>query len=877
VPESGSLYFTNARAIGSTLTGYTSGSGVVAATDTILQAIQKLNGNVSGLVTGVSSVFGRTGAVVATSGDYNTSQVTENTNLYYTEGRVSANTDVAANTAARHAAVTIGTANGLSLSTQALSLAAASTSVTGALTSTDWNTFNNKLSTATAASTYVTYTGATGNVTLGTNSFTAGVGSFASSGGSDTFAINHSSGSGIALNITKGGNGEGLYINKTSGSGNAATIIGTLNATTLVKSGGTSSQFLKADGSVDSSTYLTTSSASSTYLPLAGGTLTGALSGTSATFSGNVGIGNTASCPLDVTANNSTAIHLRLRGRASDNIGQMEFWNNAQSTRYGYIAADSTSMGISTTQDIPLLFGTNTTTRLTIASTGAATFSSSVTAAQLNSLNNSTTTQAVFLLNNTSTNGGYSEIRKQFSSSDSSYSSGIRFIKESTGANYGSSIGFLTETDSGSQSYDYAMYIKNRSVGIGTSSPTNNLSILGADQTSTPTLGTNAGKFGMFNGVGSGTYGMIMGVINNGNSYIQVQRIDGTATAYNLLLQPSGGNVGIGTSSTSQRLSVVNSDDSINSIASFSANNLTQATEIWYAGIRMGGTATNVDLSLASKGAANIIFSTNLTTERMRITSGGNVDISNSGIGNDSGDRSLNIYGSLGSANNDVAAVQMIQMWNGSAYRSIVACQQDIAGGNASSAMVFKTSFFNGSGVTTAERMRITSSGDFLVGKTSNSATVEGFMVYNTNTADGQVFSSIPTAANSYHVYDVSAGTFRFYVSGGGTINATNTTISSISDVRLKENISDLEIGLDAIMALRPRKFDWKKESGNSGKNIRGFIAQEFEEIFPDLIDESLNKSPEGESYKQIRQDLIPVLVKAIQELKAEIEELKNK
>jgi hypothetical protein len=122
--------------------------------------------------------------------------------------------------------------------------------------------------------------------------------SFTSSGGSDTFAINHSSGSGIALNITKGGNGEGLYINKTSGSGNAATIIGTLNATTLVKSGGTSSQFLKADGSVDSSTYLTTSAASSTYLPLAGGTLTGALSGTSATFTNSgtgIGVGITNS------------------------------------------------------------------------------------------------------------------------------------------------------------------------------------------------------------------------------------------------------------------------------------------------------------------------------------------------------------------------------------------------------------------------------------------------------------------------------------------------------------------------------------------------------------------------------------------------------
>ena len=92
----------------------------------------------------VTSVFGRTGAVIATSGDYTTTLVTEGTNLYYTEGRVSANTDVAANTAARHNAVTIGTANGLSLSTQQLSLALASGSTTGALSSTDWTTFNNK-------------------------------------------------------------------------------------------------------------------------------------------------------------------------------------------------------------------------------------------------------------------------------------------------------------------------------------------------------------------------------------------------------------------------------------------------------------------------------------------------------------------------------------------------------------------------------------------------------------------------------------------------------------------------------------------------------------------------------------------------------------
>jgi hypothetical protein len=93
---------------------------------------------------GTTSVFGRTGSVVANAGDYNTSQVTEIGNLYYTDARVNANANVSANTAARHNAVTIGTANGLSLSAQALSLGLASSTSNGALSSTDWNTFNGK-------------------------------------------------------------------------------------------------------------------------------------------------------------------------------------------------------------------------------------------------------------------------------------------------------------------------------------------------------------------------------------------------------------------------------------------------------------------------------------------------------------------------------------------------------------------------------------------------------------------------------------------------------------------------------------------------------------------------------------------------------------
>src|SRR5581483_6779113 len=76
VTESGNLYFTNARAIAAALTGYVSGAGTISAADTVLSAIQKLNGNIAALVTGVSSFNSRTGAITPTTGDYTVSQVT---------------------------------------------------------------------------------------------------------------------------------------------------------------------------------------------------------------------------------------------------------------------------------------------------------------------------------------------------------------------------------------------------------------------------------------------------------------------------------------------------------------------------------------------------------------------------------------------------------------------------------------------------------------------------------------------------------------------------------------------------------------------------------------------------------------------------------
>jgi hypothetical protein len=185
-----------------------------------------------------------------------------------------------------------------------------------------------------------------------------------------------------------------------------------------------------------------------------------------------------------------------------------------------------------------------------------------------------------------------------------------------------------------------------------------------------------------------------------------------------------------------------------------------------------------------------------------------------------------------------------------------------------------------GNAITFTERARITSGGNFLLGTTNSSVEASPGFKYVASTIEPYIgiVVNAPSALTNYHYYNTNATNngYRFYVGVNGTVYAISTTISAISDQRLKENIRDLDVGLDAVMALKPRKFDWKEGKGQNTKDCRGFIAQEFEEIFPDLIDEWKDPAPEGEEpYKSVRADLIPILVKAIQELKAELDTVK--
>jgi hypothetical protein len=236
----------------------------------------------------------------------------------------------------------------------------------------------------------------------------------------------------------------------------------------------------------------------------------------------------------------------------------------------------------------------------------------------------------------------------------------------------------------------------------------------------------------------------------------------------------------------------------------------------------------------------------------------------------------VNIFYSPAPTGTAGGALNFWNSWNsGQAKMGMISSICTDGSASYGSALTFSTA---GSGSLT-ERARITSGGAFLVG-TTDAAFNAGVGIKLTQSATVPAVSVVgsgSTNANSgYTLYSTGAAAYRFYVDYAGTIFATSTTISAISDQRLKENVQDLDVGLDKIMALKPRKFDWKAGKGKDIKGDRGFIAQEFEQVFPDLIDEWKDPAPEGEEpYKSVRADLIPVLVKAIQELKAEFDAYK--
>jgi hypothetical protein len=317
-----------------------------------------------------------------------------------------------------------------------------------------------------------------------------------------------------------------------------------------------------------------------------------------------------------------------------------------------------------------------------------------------------------------------------------------------------------------------------------------------------------------------------------------------SALATGSALTFDGSNLGVGTNSPLATLDVSAAAARIRLASSTGTNNallsFTNTGGTSYVGLdnSAAGLTAAYALNLYQSGAYPITFSTN-SAERMRIDSSGNVGIGTSSPISNSGYGGLSLNGTSGA---------LFSMMNAGTESSRIASVGNETSIQSKATTGFITFVQGVSGGT--ERARIDSSGNLLIGYTS------------------------------------SNGAYKLQVNS--QIFATSAIIAT-SDARYKTNVTPISNGLALINKLNPVSFDWKEHSVHDfdTKNTNvGFLAQDVQEVLKNeiylnsVIRKNETELPDGTKEEFLGlsdSSLIPILVKAIQELTTRLTVLENK
>jgi len=172
-------------------------------------------------------------------------------------------------------------------------------------------------------------------------------------------------------------------------------------------------------------------------------------------------------------------------------------------------------------------------------------------------------------------------------------------------------------------------------------------------------------------------------------------------------------------------------------------------------------------------------------------------------------------------------------------------------------------------------------------GDTSNY--IAGFNNYNT-TADNtnkilKLINNVPLAnlpgnANGprfIEFYVEDGDELIGYIRGAGPITGFSTTpgiyVTSVSDKRLKENIKPLSLSINTLLKVEPVEYTWKKSKGLG----KGFIAQDLYKVYPEAVFKPETDDVKKDPWTIDQTQLIPLLVKSVQDQQKMINELKKK
>jgi len=161
-----------------------------------------------------------------------------------------------------------------------------------------------------------------------------------------------------------------------------------------------------------------------------------------------------------------------------------------------------------------------------------------------------------------------------------------------------------------------------------------------------------------------------------------------------------------------------------------------------------------------------------------------------------------------------------------------------------------------------SERLRIDSSGNLLVGATSNAIGNTGFKI---NPVGFARIERSGTGAQGHITFTNGNGDV-----GSITTSGSSTSYNTSSDQRLKENIADADDAGSKIDAIQVRKYDWKVDGSHQDY---GMIAQELQTVAPEAVSgDADSEEMMGVDYSK----LVPMLIKEIQSLRNRVAQLEE-